>query len=106
MRILLDNCLPADLAPHARGHRVVTAIEMGWAALNDSESLDAIDDTVDVLMTADKSSRFQQHVADRPFAVVILRAKSSRVEPLARLISELLRVLEDIEPGQVREIEH
>jgi hypothetical protein len=56
-RILLDNCLPANPAPHIRGHQAVTAIDMGWAALSDSEMLAANDGKFDVLLTAHTNIR-------------------------------------------------
>jgi hypothetical protein len=58
----------------------------------------------DVLLKVDKSIPFQQLLADRPVAVVVLRAKSNRVCHLARLVPALLKALEDIENGEVREV--
>lgn len=104
MRILLDNCVPAELAPHIRGHEVKTAVEMGLDALDDGPLLDAISDQFDVLLTVDKSLPFQQQLSSRPFAVVVLKARTNRVEQLARLIPELQRILKSIVPGEVREI--
>ncbi len=104
LRILLDNCIPADLAPHIRGHDVSTAIDMDWAMLEDGALLDAMAGKFDVLLTVDRSLRYQQSLADRPVAVVVLRAKINRVGELARLVPALLRVLKNIEPGEVREV--
>lgn len=104
MRILLDNCIPADLAPHILGHDVRTAVEMGWANLDDGELLGALADQFDVLVTADKSLPAQQTIAGSSFSVVILRARSNRVGHLARLVPELHRVLKSIAVGDVVEI--
>lgn len=106
MRILLDHCVPVDLAQHIRGHEVESARGRGWQHLKDGELLDAIADAAvhDVLVTVDASIPFQQLLAERPFALVILRAKSNRVSHLARLVPALHRALKDIEPGEVREI--
>lgn len=104
MRILLDNCIPADLASHIRGHEVKTAVEMSLDALDDGPLLDAISGQFDVLLTVDKSLQFQQQLATRPFAVIVLKAKNNRVEQLARLIPELQRILKSIAPGEVLEI--
>lgn len=104
MRILLDNCVTADLASHIRGHEVKTAAEMGLDALDDGPLLDAISEQFDVLLTVDKSLPFQQRLFDRSFAVVVLKARNNRGEQLARLIPELQRILRDIAPGDVREI--
>lgn len=104
MRILLDNCVPVDLAPHIRGHEVATAIGMGWAALADGELLDVMAGRFEVLVTVDKSVPFQQHLKDRPIAVILLRAKTNRVAHLARLVPGLLRALQSITPGEQHEV--
>ena len=59
MRILLDNCIPADLAPHIRGHDVFTAVDMGWAALDDASLLNVMAGQFDVLLTVDKRGILQ-----------------------------------------------
>jgi predicted nuclease of predicted toxin-antitoxin system len=104
VRILLDHCVPVDLAPHIRGHDVASVRDKGWQELNDGELLDAMTGQFDVLLTVDAGIPFQQLIRDRPFSVVILRAKSNRVGELARLIPAVLKTLKDIEPGDVREI--
>jgi predicted nuclease of predicted toxin-antitoxin system len=105
LRILLDNCVPADLAPHIRGHDVASAVELGWAAFEDSQLLDAMAGRFEILLTVDTSIRFQQRLDGRPFSVVVLRARSNRVGQLARLLPALLKALQDIKPGELREIE-
>jgi predicted nuclease of predicted toxin-antitoxin system len=104
VRILLDNCVPADLVPHIRGHEVETIVTMGWAGLDDGQLLDAMAGQFQALVTVDKSIPFQQLLANRPVAVVVLRAKTNRVGDLARLIPALLRALQDLVPGEVREV--
>jgi predicted nuclease of predicted toxin-antitoxin system len=105
MRILFDNCVPADLAPHIRGHSVATAAELGWAGLDDGPLLDAMAEDFEVLLTVDKSIPFQQMLRGRPISVVVLVARSNRAGELARLVPALLKVLKDIGPGDVREVE-
>jgi predicted nuclease of predicted toxin-antitoxin system len=104
VRILFDNCVPAKLAPHIRGHDVLTAVEMGWADLDDGELLNAINSAFDVFLTTDQNILHQQNVVDRPFAIVVLQAKSNQVEHVARPVSKLLRVMKDIAPGAIHEI--
>ena len=104
MRILLDHCVPVDLAAHIRGHEVTNVRAMGWQQLDDGQLLDAIAGQFDVLLTVDGSIPYQQIISDRPVAVIILHARSNRVGHLARLVPALLRILKDIEAGEVREI--
>lgn len=60
--------------------------------------------TFDVLVTCDRSLPWQQNLTGRAVAVVLLRAPSNRLPDLLPLVPELLRVLETIQPGDLREI--
>ena len=104
MSVLLDNCVPWRLADKCRGHEVASVIDLGWHSLKDGPLLDAMAGRFDVLVSVDKSIPFQQRLADRPFAVVVLPAKSNRLADLLPLVPALLRALDEIEPGEVREI--
>lgn len=58
-------------------------------------------DLIRVLVTGDRSLEHQQNHATLPIPVVILVAVSNRIEPLRRLIPELLQVPMRIGPGQI-----
>ncbi|MCX6878031.1 MAG: hypothetical protein NTW21_30095 [Verrucomicrobia bacterium] len=45
MRILLDECLPKDLARELPGHDVVTVTQAGWASINNGKLLRLIADS-------------------------------------------------------------
>lgn len=105
MRLLLDSCVPRKLAKHINGHDVKTARDMDWPHLKDGDLLDAVADQFDVLVTVDKSLQLQQRIADRSFALVVLRAKSNRLSDLARLVPKLGSCLQNVEPGKVYVVE-
>jgi len=58
----------------------------------------------DALVTVDKSLRHQQNLSIRSFGVIVLRAKTNRITDLLPLVPELRAVLDEIRPGEVREI--
>lgn len=58
----------------------------------------------DALVTVDKRLPKQQHMVNRPFAVVVLRATSNRLADLVPLVPALLQALASIGKGDVREI--
>jgi hypothetical protein len=58
----------------------------------------------EALVTVDKSLRHQQNLGIRPFGVIVLRAKTNRIADLLPLVPELRAVLNEIRPGEVREI--
>jgi predicted nuclease of predicted toxin-antitoxin system len=102
MRILLDNCVPWRLAKHIPGHQVTSVVDLGWADLKNGALLEAMAGRFDVFLTVDKSVPFQQRLADRPFAVVILRAKTNRLSDLLLLVPAMLQALEKVSPGEVQ----
>ena len=77
---------------------------MGWADVDDGPLLDAMAGLFDVLVTVDKSLPKQQRLSQRPFAVVVLRAKTNRLADLLPLIPALRATLKRLRPGQVREV--
>ena len=104
MRVLLDNCVPWRLGDDIRGHEVSSVIDLGWADLKNGALLDAMAGRFDALVTVDRSVPYQRRLHDRPFAVLLLRAKSNRLADLLPLLPALLRSLDEVKPGEVREI--
>lgn len=104
MRVLLDACVPRRLASELVGHEVSTAQELGWGDLDDGPLLDAIAGRFDILLTVDKSLPKQQSLARRPFAVLVLRARTNRLTDLLPLVPGALAALREVGPGEVREL--
>ncbi|MCI0366139.1 MAG: hypothetical protein L0219_19945 [Phycisphaerales bacterium] len=73
MRILLDHNTPAPLRYSFRGHQVETAYERGWAELTNGDLLSVAEsDGFDVLITTDRGIRYQQNLAGRKLALILL----------------------------------
>jgi hypothetical protein len=59
------------------GHDVSTAYEHGWSVLKNGDLLAAAEsDGFDVLVTTDSNLKYQQNLADRSIAIVVLRSTS------------------------------
>ena len=106
MRILLDECLPKDLAGEISGHTVKTVPQAGWASIKNGKLLRLIAHSgkFDVFVTMDKNLPREQKLNDLPFAVVVLRAKSNRLADLAPLVEGCLTQMRSIKPGQIARI--
>lgn len=104
MRILLDACVPERLKRELSGHEVWTAREKGWSRLPDGALLNMAAGAFEVFLTVDANLPFQQNLSLRPFAVIVLRAKSNRLVDILPLIPALMRALGEVRPGEVREI--
>lgn len=102
MRVLLDACVPKGLRKSLLDHETRTAPEMGWGDLDNGDLLDAMEGHFDALVTVDRRLPDQQRIKDRPFRVVVLRAKSNRLADLLPLVSDLRAALSTLEAGGVK----
>jgi predicted nuclease of predicted toxin-antitoxin system len=100
MRVLLDECLPRRLRHHLPGHEVRTVPEEGWAGKKNGELLRLAAGRFDVLLTVDRGQVHQQRLGNLALAVVVLRARTNRLESLLPLVPEILRVLDHAKPGE------
>ena len=89
MRILLDQNIPFGVRSILAAHDVRTAFQMGWARLSNGDLLDAAErDGFEALLTSDQNMVFQQNLAGRSIAVVVL---STNFWPLIRSQPQTLR---------------
>lgn len=103
MRILFDVNMPEPLRRYLTEHTVDTADEKGWARIRNGNLLDNAErDGYEVLITADQSMRYQQNMAGRQVAVIVLL--SNRWPRVQLRIEEIRAALEGMEPGEVREV--
>lgn len=73
MRVLFDQATPVPLRAFFSGHIVRTASQQRWAALENGALLSAAEaDGFDVLLTTDKNMRYEQNLAGRRIAIVVL----------------------------------
>jgi hypothetical protein len=76
MKILFDHGTPAPLRHQLPGHEIVTAYEMGWAGLSNGDLLAAAERTFAVFITTDQNLRYQQNLAGRRLAILVLPTTS------------------------------
>ena len=105
MRFLLDECVDRRLARQITGHDVATVVGLGWAGVRNGALLARAAGQFDVFVTVDRNLAFQQRIDDLPFAVVVLRARTNRLVDLEPLVPQLLQVLPEVHPGEVRWVE-
>lgn len=74
---------------------------MNWLGLSNGALLTAADPHVDVFITVDKNLVQQQSLAGFRLAVIVLRARSNKIEDLAALVDKILAALNEIKPGQI-----
>jgi hypothetical protein len=73
MRILFDQSAPVPIRKFLIGHSIRTAAQQQWATLENGELLTAAEAAgFDVFVTTDKNLRYQQNLAGRRIAVVVI----------------------------------
>ena len=103
MRILFDHDTPRPLRRYLTGHAVDTANERGWAEIRNGTLLDNAErEGYEVMITADQSMRYQQNMARRQIALVVLL--SNRWSAVRMRVEDIRAALEDIQPGELREV--
>lgn len=103
MRILLDECSPRELKKFLsqKGHDCQTVQEAGWSGIQNGELLKLAAKNFDLLLTIDRNLKYQQNLAGREIAVLVLVAKSNRVENLRRFFNDCASAIDAIGPGEI-----
>jgi len=106
MRILIDECLPAELKSTltALAHECETVRKAGFGAKKNGELLRLAEGRWDVLLTSDRNMKYQQNMTGRNISIVILCAKSNRMKDVLPLIPACSQVLLSMKPGRVVEV--
>jgi hypothetical protein len=104
VRVLLDENLPHDLIAELIGHDVVTVQGVGWSGVKNGDLLRRAVDKTDAFVTMDRKLEREHDLTVLPFGVIILLARSNRVQHLLPLMSRLLEALERARPGQIEHI--
>ena len=102
-RVLLDHNVPEGVRGLLPGHDVTTTREVGWSRLANGALLTAAERAgFEVFVTGDRNIRFQQTLAGRQLALVVLGAN---VWPVVRNHGEeIARAVGQVRPGTYLEV--
>jgi hypothetical protein len=104
MRILFDQATPVPLIPYLEGHSVRTAAQQGWDRLKNGELLSATENAgFDLLVTTDRNMPFQQNLAGRKIAVMVLSRQ--QWPQLHQHVQLVIDALQAVRPGSYIEVE-
>jgi hypothetical protein len=102
MKILFDHGTPAPLRRQLTGYEVATAYEMGWAKLSNGDLLAAAEKSFDAFITTDQNLRYQQNLAGRRLAILVLPTTSwPKIQKPANRIIDTVNALK---PGDFIEL--
>lgn len=104
MLILFDQATPVPLRPYLKGHVVRTAAQQGWDRLRNGDLLGAAEAAgFNMLLTTDRNMRYQQSLAGRKIAVLVLsRQQWGQLLPHVQLVVDAVNAAA---PGSFVEVE-
>ena len=103
MKVLFDANMPRPLRRELPGHEVVTAQAMGWGEMENGDLIEAAETAgFDALVTADRNLLYQQNLAGRKLAILVLPSNKLRI--LRGIVSEIRKALTAIKPGDYVEM--
>src|ERR1035437_7691655 len=104
MLILFDQATPVPIRPYLEGHTVRTAAQQGWEKIGNGDLLTAAEEAgFDMLLTTDKNMRYQQNLAGRKIAVVVLGQQ--QWPQLRPHIQRVIEAVNAAKPGRYAEVE-
>jgi hypothetical protein len=106
MRVLIDECVPQKLQHEFPGHDVRTVVQMGWTGKKNGELLGlAVAGGFEVLLTVDQHLHDQNDIQKAGIGLIVLCAKSNRLDDLKLLVPAAELALASIQPGDVVEVQ-
>ncbi len=95
MKILIDECVPRPIIRLLPGHAARTVQESGWGAFSNGELLRLAEADYDLFITSDQNIRYQQNLAGRRIAILVLSTNNLAViEASASLIISAIQTIQ------------
>jgi predicted nuclease of predicted toxin-antitoxin system len=101
MRILLDECVDWRLLRDLTAHEARTVRQLGWEHVKNGTLLRLAATEFDVFVTVDSNLPYQQNIFTLDLAVVVLRARTTRLPDLRQLLPALHRTLKSVRHGEL-----
>jgi hypothetical protein len=104
MLILFDHCTPSPLRGSLIGHSITLTQEMGWDRLGNGELLAMAEQAgFELFLTTDKNMSYQQNLAGRTIAILVLGTPQW---PVLRLhVQRIAAAVNAVTPGSYTEVD-
>jgi predicted nuclease of predicted toxin-antitoxin system len=102
MKILLDECIPRKLKFYFPEYECQTGPEAGLANQKNGVLLSLAEKAgFQLFFTMDKGFEYQQNLAGRSIAILIVRARSNRLQDLLPHVEMCRSIMTSIRPGEL-----
>jgi predicted nuclease of predicted toxin-antitoxin system len=105
VKILLDECVDRRLARDLADHSVITVPRRGWAGIKNGDLLALAEKDFDVFITVDRKISTQQDLTKFKIPVLVLRARTNRLEDIRPLVPKLLKTLDRATAGTLTTVD-
>ena len=93
MKVLLDECVDRRFAHDLVGHEVNTVPRRGWAGIKNGDLLALAEKEFDTFITVDRKLASQQDLTKFRIAVLLICARTNRLEHIRPIAAEMLEKL-------------
>jgi hypothetical protein len=105
VKVLLDECVDRRFARDLVGHEVTTVQKRGWSGIKNGDLLALAEKEFDAFITVDRKLSIQQDLTKFRIPVLLLRARTNRLEHIWPLASKLLEKLPRASGGALMTVE-
>jgi len=102
VKVLFDECMPQPLRRYLGEFEISTAQEMGWGRVKNGELLKRAEGVFDVFLTADQRLKYQQNLAGRQLAILVL--STNRWPRVKAKTAEIIAAIQSLKPGDYVEL--
>lgn len=103
MRILFDQGTPWGLRNSLTGHTIHRSYQLGWQQLSNGQLLERAEAAgYELLITTDTKIPYQQNLSRRQIAIIALMKHNWPYSQ--RAIDDIIAAINDIKPGEYREV--
>lgn len=102
MRVLVDECVDWRILRDLTAYDARTVKQAGWEHVDDGELLSLAASDFDVFLTVDKDLPNEQNVTSFDIAVIVLRARTTRLADLRELLQPLHQAIRRAKPGELQ----
>ena len=93
VKVLLDECVDRRFARDLVGHSVTTVQRRGWGGVKNGDLLALAEKEFDTFITVDRKLASQQDLTKFRISVLLIRARTNRLEHIRPLAAEVLEKL-------------
>ncbi len=102
MKLLLDECIPEDLAEYIEGHEVHSVSSMGWKGVKNGELMRRTNQSgFDAFLTVDQNLEYQQNIKKYSMAIVVFDVRRNALSELKLKLPALYELLLRVEKSSV-----